>query len=156
MSNNNICCRLLVQCLPVSLVRRSDRNEFRPILASAVFYQEQYLPRFPRKLILCRFGDLFGLFLVVHIAVEGHHTRKLKRVVQTADIPFVRLVGDGRHIQPGDIGRHAVVLEHRLIIFVVDNRAQRTVRGFVELRIKRQGGRLRRCVFPPVVAEDNV
>ena len=156
MGDHDVRSGLFVQRPPVAFVLRGDGDEARVVLCSPFAQYEHHLPGVAGEFLLGRAHDPFGLRLVVHRAVEHHHARELERVVEPRDIPAVGLVGDGRHAEPGDVGRYAVVLEHRFVVLVVDDRAERAVVLPFEKRVEGQRAGVRSRETGPVVVEQDV
>ena len=69
--------------------------------------------------------------------IERDHTRELERVIQSGDVPTVGLVGYGRNIHTCDILRYSIVLEHRLVVLVVDYRAECAIAVSLEIGVER-------------------
>nr|DAS01407.1 MAG TPA: hypothetical protein [Caudoviricetes sp.] len=147
---------LFVQRLPVAFVLRRDGDEARMVVVAPVADDEHHLPGVPGELLLGEAHDAFGFGFVVRRRVEHHHPRQLERVVQPRDVPAVGFPRHGRDAESRDVGRHAVVFEHRFVILVVDDRPQGAVLLPLELRIEGQrpcfGGFERR----PVVVQQDV
>ena len=131
-----------------------DNSRFIPI--AAVADDEHHLPGVPGELLFGEPHDAFGLGLVVHRRVEHHHARQLERIVEARDVPAVGLPGDRRDAEPRDVGRHAVVFEHRFVILVMDDRAQRAVLLRFEVGVERQRARLGGLERRPVVVQQDV
>ena len=126
------------------------------VVLASVADDEHHLPGISGEFLLGKAHDAFGFGLVVRRRVEHHHARQLERVVQPRDVPAVGLPGDGRDAEARDVGRHAVVFEHRFVIFVVDDRPQGAVFLPLELRIEGQRPRFGGFERRPVVMEQDV
>ena len=131
------------------LVGRGDGYEFRVVRLFGVFDHEHHLSRFSGESFFCGRDDVVSVLFVIHVSVQHHDTRQLERVVQPADVPLVGLVGDRRYVQSGDVGRQSVMFEHRFVVFIMNDRPQRPVRGRFEYRVERQRFGLLQCECGP-------
>lgn len=156
MCDHDVRRSLVVQQFPVSLVGRGDGYEFRVVRLFGVFDHEHHLSRFSGESFFCGRDDVVSVLFVIHVSVQHHDTRQLERVVQPADVPLVGLVGDRRYVQSGDVGWQSVVFEHRFVVFIMNDRPQRPVRGRFEYRVERQRFGLLQCECGPVVVQQDV
>ena len=156
MRHHDIRHGLIVQRLPVAVVLRSDRDEARMVVLAALFEYEHHLSGVAGETLLGRPHDPFRFGFAVDRAVEHHHARELERVVEPRNVPAVGLVGDGRDPEAGDVGRYAVVGEHRFVVLVVDRGAQRPVGLFLERGVERQRAGLFGAEGRPVVVQQHV
>ena len=147
---------LFVQLLPVAVVLRRQGDEARVVVLAPLADDEHHLTGSSGELALGQPHHLVGLLLAFGGVVEQHDARELERIVQPRDVPPVGLVGDRRDIEPRDVGRHAVVFEHRFVILVVDHGAQRPVLLPLEQGEQGQRTHVGRGVGPPVVMEQHV
>ena len=123
MGDDKVVFGLSVERVPIAIGGGVDGDKARVVALGLVAQDEEHLTGVASKLILCHTHDAVGFGLAIHHAVEHHHTRQLKGVVQARDIPLIGLVGDGSSIDSRQVTRHAIVLKHWLIIFVVEHRA---------------------------------
>ena len=145
-----------MQVAPISVVLGGDRDEVGVVRFAAIAQDKHHLAGLAAKFLLGQADEPLGLSLVIDRRVEHHDARELERVVEARDVPPIGFVGDGRDIHAGNVGGDAIVVEGRLVVFIVDHRAERSVGLLLEMGIERERLCLGGSELAPIVVQQDM